>query len=234
MFNLLWTQWKKKKIMDTLSSKEKNIEYNKDLDEDKKLTNSRNSKSKSINSNTKMIPINDQEQNQLIVFVDKFINEIINKKGIVALEDKTSVKICNKLTNNHNLSQKKFLFHNLYSYYTLLNINPYDTLPRTFHVQYNEDEEWKKFIDYFHSNQEKESKHFQNIWIVKPGENSNRGNRIIVTKSLDEIKQKVPKEKGKSSIIIQKYIERPLLINKRKFDIRCYCLITSINGNIKG
>ncbi len=33
---------------------------------------------------------------------------------------------------------------------------------------------------------------------------------------------------------MQKYIHNPLLINRRKFDIRSYATITSINGNMKG
>jgi len=35
------------------------------------------------------------------------------------------------------------------------------------------------------------------------------------------------------SFIIQKYIERPLLYQRRKFDIRCFMLLTSINGYLK-
>ena len=35
------------------------------------------------------------------------------------------------------------------------------------------------------------------------------------------------------SHIIQRYL-MPFLYNKRKFDIRCYVLVTSRNGNIRG
>lgn len=42
-------------------------------------------------------------------------------------------------------------------------------------------------------------------------------------------------ETGKRSCyIIQKYIHNPLLINKRKFDIRCYAILTAINGKHYG
>jgi len=35
------------------------------------------------------------------------------------------------------------------------------------------------------------------------------------------------------SYIIQKYIEKPLLYKNRKFDIRCFAICTTINGNLQ-
>ncbi|TNV87784.1 hypothetical protein FGO68_gene15266 [Halteria grandinella] len=78
----------------------------------------------------------------------------------------------------------------------------------------------------------------KNIWIVKPGENTNRGNGINVCSELNEIKALVLPPQGAaeadSTFIIQRYIDNPLLIHGRKFDFRCYGVLTSINGCLKG
>jgi len=74
---------------------------------------------------------------------------------------------------------------------------------------------------------------------VKPGEFSNRGKGIIVCRTLEEIEAKLTHGETRKNgeirtFIVQEYIDRPLLFKKRKFDFRCFMLITSYNGILKG
>ena len=59
----------------------------------------------------------------------------------------------------------------------------------------------------------------------------------MVAGTLKEIKNFITSHSssnGMCSALIQKYMENPFLYNKRKFDIRCYILITTVNGIVKG
>ncbi|XP_030381152.1 tubulin glycylase 3B isoform X2 [Scaptodrosophila lebanonensis] len=64
----------------------------------------------------------------------------------------------------------------------------------------------------------------RNLWILKPGYQS-RGIGIVIRNSLDDILQWTTNNQNKK-YIVQKYIERPLLVYRTKFDIRQYMLIT--------
>ncbi|XP_056633215.1 tubulin glycylase 3A-like [Diorhabda sublineata] len=62
----------------------------------------------------------------------------------------------------------------------------------------------------------------KNIWILKPG-NKCRGRGIYLVKTITDV-DKVMNLKMK--YVVQKYIERPLIIYKTKFDIRQWFLVT--------
>ena len=145
------------------------------------------------------------------------------------------IKICNHTEGGEHLGNKKSMLYNMKAYYEAIKKDPFNVMPLSFHInEENKEVEYEKFKEAYKKAGEL---YDENIWIIKPGEWSNRGNGIILVKSLSEIDRILSKnimEDEEHTYIIQKYIERPLLFNKRKFDIRCYGLITSVNGYVKG
>ena len=135
-----------------------------------------------------------------------------------------------------------------------MQVNPFEYIPMTFHVTDIEDKEFGNFREEYERRTEsikdeekkKKSEQFKygfrpkkrNAWLVKPGENTNRGTGIEVVESMDEIKEIIERDKvdklGRPRThILQEYI-MPFLYQKRKFDIRVYVCLTSINGYQKG
>ncbi|XP_037828580.1 tubulin glycylase 3A [Lucilia sericata] len=70
---------------------------------------------------------------------------------------------------------------------------------------------------------------YENLWIVKPA-NKCRGRGIHLSNNLKKIVNIVnPSIATKSRFVVQKYMERPLIIHQTKFDIRQWFLISSIH-----
>ena len=106
-------------------------------------------------------------------------------------------------------------------------------MPLTFHIKKGVvDEEYFRFLEIFNKKKDQED----NVWIIKPGENTNRGHGVTVVNELPHIRS-ILSERHDPSInrtyIIQKYLTKPLLIHRRKFDIRIFTLVTSFNGVIQ-
>ena len=148
--------------------------------------------------------------------------------------NKSSQKITNHFEGHYHLSNKKAMFINMQRYYQLNDEDPFLVLPLTFHVRNGiEDVEFENFTK--HYKKVKNSKKGKNVWIIKPGEYSNRGCGIHIMQDYNDIKEFIASNSNKfHTYILQKYIEKPLLINKRKFDIRMFGMLTSVNGILKG
>eukprot|EP00730_Choanoeca_flexa_P008965 TRINITY_DN12564_c0_g1_i11.p1 TRINITY_DN12564_c0_g1~~TRINITY_DN12564_c0_g1_i11.p1 ORF type:complete len:952 (+),score=145.12 TRINITY_DN12564_c0_g1_i11:64-2919(+) len=69
---------------------------------------------------------------------------------------------------------------------------------------------------------------FRNIFVIKPAALS-RGRGIFCENRLDYILRTTIDGSSKEKWVAQKYIERPLLINNTKFDIRQWVVVTSWN-----
>ena len=67
----------------------------------------------------------------------------------------------------------------------------------------------------------------KNLWMLKPG-CSSRGRGIQVMDNLAELRKIIkPVRPLEEDWVVQKYLEEPLLLRGRKFDIRCFALISS-------
>ena len=110
-----------------------------------------------------------------------------------------------KMEKNLHLANKKALFFNMHYYYTQIGQDPFDALPVTYHVKRGlEDPEFIRFKQQYDREAEWQN---PNVWIVKPGEDTNRGVGISVHEDYDEIARLVGEVKDcKRTFIIQKYI----------------------------
>ena len=92
-----------------------------------------------------------------------------------------AITTTNHMENNFHLSNKKAIYYNMKIFYESQGLDPFDYLPLTFHIKEGEnDREFSKFLDVYNNPSksntlQKYTKLGTSMWIVKPGENTNRG-----------------------------------------------------------
>ena len=103
--------------------------------------------------------------------------------------------IYNRISKNYHLANKKNLFLNLKKYYLALDKDPNDYIPMTYLIKKGtDDESFKSFL--------LQTKHLKNIcWIIKPGENTNRGRGIKLCNGFTELITYMKRHKRRSYIV---------------------------------
>lgn len=106
------------------------------------------------------------------------------EQPLLAVESKT-LKLTNHLPQQQQLSNKKSLFQNLQGYYKSKEMDPFDFIPITFHLASSTtDPEFARFVEHANDTQSKK----KSLWIIKPGEFTNRGNGITVERGVEGVK----------------------------------------------
>jgi hypothetical protein len=91
----------------------------------------------------------------------------------------------------------------------------FDIMPLTFLLS----KEYINFVEEFHKIKDTDD---YNIWIVKPVGKS-RGKGIFLIDNISDVPLN-------DTFLVQKYLANPLLLDEGyKFDMRIYCLVTSVN-----
>lgn len=112
---------------------------------------------------------------------------LVRKKPRIIRLPAESHVVQNHLPFNGLLGNKKAMFYSLREYYRLTKRDIFTVVPLTFHIQNGtRDEEFKRFQN--HYNERKRNRR-PNIWIIKPGEFTNRGNGISCSSRIEQIKR---------------------------------------------
>ena len=123
----------------------------------------------------------------------------------------------NHLINNRIVHRKDLLHKHIMRVRRLnkKNNEMFDIMPLTFLLS----KEYVNFVEEFHKYKETDD---DNIWIVKPVGKS-RGKGIFLINNISDVPLN-------DTFLVQKYLSKPLLLDEGyKFDMRIYCLITSVN-----
>ena len=140
-------------------------------------------------------------------------------------------QIANRLPNRAQLTHGGHLLRALTRFYMRGRLNVFDAVPSTFVVRGNAVPCWREVEKVFdalkrgtYGVQRLPPKQcLENVWILKPLA-PGMAHEIRLFTSLTKMRKHV--EGDAAEYLVQKYVERPMLIMGRKFDVRCWVLLT--------
>lgn len=212
-FNFIWTQWKSNKVVNHLPKHEEIKDGKQDLKDDttkysdnddivstnqstnETLNTPTSSKLKRLNSDSMPRKLNTPESDSKVKVKG------LPKADLEPMDTENTI-ICNHVEGHAHLSNKKALFYNIKNYYESIGEDPFKFIPLTYHIKENlEDKEFERFVQEFERLEQLDKENTElmwkekkkrakptNIWIIKPGENTNRGSGIKVCNTLEQIK----------------------------------------------
>jgi tubulin polyglutamylase TTLL1 len=139
-------------------------------------------------------------------------------------------QIINHFPNHYELTRKDLMYKNIKRYYrdpsnsnekvlnSRGNLRLWDCVPITYSVP----SDMSLFVEEF-------KRHPGGTWIVKPT-NRSQGKGIFLINKLSQMNRWLREKQADEDtnpFIVSRYIDRPLLIGGKKFDLRLYCLVTS-------
>ena len=155
------------------------------------------------------------------------VRNFFNARSFVKLND---MQVLNHFPNYYELCRKDHMAKNIKKYKKSLikegkNVEFLDFLPLTFVLP----GDMSVFIEEF-------KKCSNSLWILKPS-NKSQGQGIVLVNKLNKVKKlnfasKTLTENNTTvtineTYVISKYLENPLLVSDKKFDMRIYALVTS-------
>lgn len=144
------------------------------------------------------------------------------------IRELTLDQMYNHIDGINAIATKSGLFMTLRDFYKERGVRLFDVVPETYMINVEckspaEVDRKDRQLDEFLRNVPWDS-----IWILKPGENTNRGQGIQIFNDTRKMVRMINHEyiNTYKTVILQRYIPNPYLIAKRKFDFRVYALLT--------
>lgn len=132
-------------------------------------------------------------------------------------------QLINHFPNHYELTRKDLMAKNIKRYRKELEREAGAAVMDFVPVTYMLPTDYSLFVEEFRRNP-------NSMWIIKPSGRA-QGKGIFIVNKLHQIKKwahaKYEAGRSKDSYVISRYIEGPLLIGDKKFDLRIYALVTS-------